>query len=176
MAAVPRNDPDHDKLYKIWHVMTLLQQSSKQVWVPHQENSIDEGMIPFTGRSSIKQCMKDKPNKQGLKMWKLVDSISSYLYAFDIYKGKGVEREVGLGQHVVLHLAKELQLGQPWMLFLDNFLSSVDLIDQLYERGIFATATIRPNRAGLPGEVKNAMLATGQLVWMMKDPQMVVTK
>ena len=54
IAAVPRNDPDHDKLHKIRPVMNLLQQSFEQAWEPHQENSIDEGMIPFTGRSCIK--------------------------------------------------------------------------------------------------------------------------
>eukprot|EP00795_Rhopilema_esculentum_P005786 gene5786-11074_t len=79
--------------------------------------------------------------------------------------------------HDKLHkLAKELQLGQPWMLFFDNFFSSVDLIDQLFERGKLATATIRPNRAGLPIEVKNAKLETGEMIWRMKDPQTVVTK
>ena len=81
-------------------------------------------MIPFTGRSSIKQYMKDKPNKWGFKMWKLVDSMLSYLYASDIYMGKAAEREVELGQHVVLQLAKELQLGQQRMLFSGNFFTS----------------------------------------------------
>ncbi|XP_065060334.1 piggyBac transposable element-derived protein 3-like [Rhopilema esculentum] len=174
--ALSKNDPNHDKLHKVRPVVNLLQQSFKQFWVPHQQNSIDERMIPFTGRSSIKQYMKDKPNEWGFKMWKLVDSVSAYLYAFDIYTGKGAEREVRLGQHVVLKLAKELQLGQPWMLFFDNFFSSVDLIDQLFERGKLATATIRPNRAGLPIEVKNAKLETGEMIWRMKDPQTVVTK
>ena len=97
--------------------MNLLQQSFQRCWVPHQQNSIDEGMISFTGRSPLKQYMKDKPNKWGFKMWKLVDSISGYLCAFDIYTGKGEEREVGLGEHVVLQMAEHLQLGQPWMLF-----------------------------------------------------------
>ena len=105
-------------------------------------------MISFNGRSPLKQYMKDKPNKWGFKMWKLVDSISGYLYAFDIYTGKGEEREVGLGEHVVLQMAEHLQLGQPWMLFFDNFFSSIPLIDKLYERGIYATATIRSYRTG----------------------------
>ena len=75
--------------------------------------------------------MKEKPNKWDFKMWKLVDATSSYLYAFDIYTGKGAEREVGLGEHVVQPLAKELQPCQPWMLYFDNFFSSVGLIDGL---------------------------------------------
>lgn len=120
-TALPRDNPNHDKLHKVRPVMKLLQESFKECWVPHQQNSVDEGMIPFTGRSSIKQYMKDKPNKWGFKMWKLVDSTSAYLYAFDIYTGKGADREVGLGEHVVLQMAENLQAGQPWQLFFDNF-------------------------------------------------------
>ena len=176
MTALPKDHPEHDKLHKIHPMMTILQESFKQHWVPHQQNSIDEGMIPFTGRSSFKQYMKDKPTKWGFKIWKLVDSVSSYLYAFDIYTGKKEERETGLGPHVVLQMADELQPGQPWMLFFDNFFSSVDLIEQLYMKGIFATATIRPNRKGLPIEVTNAKLQPGEMIWRMKDPQIVVSK
>ena len=120
-TALPRDNPDHDKLHKIRPVMKLLQESFNECWVPHQQNSVDEGMIPFTGRSSIKQYMKDKPNKWGFKMWKLVDSTSAYLYAFDIYISKGAEREVGLGEHIVLQMAENMQAGQPWQLFFDNF-------------------------------------------------------
>ena len=175
-TALPRDHANHVKLHKVRPVMNLLQKSFKKYWVPHQECSIDEGMIPFTGRSSLKQYTKDKPNKWGFKMWKLVDSKSSYLYAFDIYTGKGAEREVGLGEHVVQQLAKELQPGQPWMLYFDNFFSSVDLIVELYKGGMFATATIRPNQAGLPKEIKEAKLQPGEMIWRMKDPQIVVTK
>lgn len=132
-------------------------------------------MIPFTGRSSIKQYMKDKPNKWGFKMWKLVDSMLSYLYASDIYMGKAAEREVELGQHV-LAVGQRIAAWATKDAVFWQFFSPVDLIDQLYERGIFATATIRPNLAGVPIEVKNARLDASKLVWGMKDPQMVVTK
>ena len=144
--------------------------------MPHQECSIDEGMIPFTDRSSLKQYIKDKPNKWGFKMWKLVDPKSSYLDASDIYTGKGAEREVGLGEHVVQQLANKLQPGQPWMLYFDNFFSSVHLIYWLYKEGIFATATIHPNQADLSTEIKKAKLRPGEMIWRMKDPQIVVTK
>ncbi|XP_065068496.1 piggyBac transposable element-derived protein 4-like [Rhopilema esculentum] len=175
-AALPKGHESHDKLQKVRPIMNLLQQSFQRCWVPHQQNSIDEGMISFTGRSPLKQYMKDKPNKWGFKMWKLVDSISGYLYAFDIYTGKGEEREVGLGEHVVLQMAEHLQLGQPWMLFFDNFFSSIPLIDKLYERGIYATATIRSYRTGVPVEIKEAKLQPGEMIWRMKDPQTVITK
>ena len=73
-TAFPKDHESFDKLHKVRPVISLLQKSFQQCWVPHQKNSIDEGMISFTGRSSLKQYMKDKPNKWGFKMWKLVDS------------------------------------------------------------------------------------------------------
>ena len=42
--------------------------------------------------------------------------------------------------------------------------SSVNLIDDLYDKGIFATATIQPNRAGLPQEIKDVKLNPGQII------------
>ena len=114
--ALSRDNAYHDKLLKIRPVIDLLQESFKKCWIPHQECSIDEGMIPFTGRSSIKQYMKNKPDKWDFKMWKLVGSVSSYLHAFDIYTDNGAEREVGLVEHVAQQLAKELQPGQQWKL------------------------------------------------------------
>ena len=116
--ALPRDHAYHDKIRP---VIDLLQESFKKCWIPHQECSIDEGMIPFTGRRSIKQCMKKQTKQMGFNMWKLVDSVSSYLYAFDIHTGKGAEREVGRGEHVVQQLVKELQAGQSWKFYFDNY-------------------------------------------------------
>ena len=66
--------PDcQDKVYKIRPLLTSLQTSFKACWSPHQQMSIDEGMIPYKGRISFRQYMKDKPTKWGYKTCKLVD-------------------------------------------------------------------------------------------------------
>ena len=41
---------------------------------PACENSIDEAMIPFKGRSSMKQYMPKKPIKRGFKIWVRADA------------------------------------------------------------------------------------------------------
>ena len=45
---------------------------------PHQEVAVDEAMIKFTGRSTLKQYMPLKPVKRGIKVWALADSHNGY--------------------------------------------------------------------------------------------------
>jgi len=40
----------------------------------HRDVSVDEAMVAFKGRSTLKQYMPMKPVKQGFKVWMLVDA------------------------------------------------------------------------------------------------------
>ena len=84
-----------DKLFKFRYIIDNIRQSFKEHYVPHEHISVDEAMIPFKGRLSFKQYMKDKPVKFGIKMWVLADSVTAYCHNFDIYVGRftqGVNR------------------------------------------------------------------------------------
>ena len=65
-----RGDPAYDKLQKVRPLINLLQTSFKAEYDLKREVTIDEAMIPFTGRLSYKQYMKDKPTKWGIKVCK----------------------------------------------------------------------------------------------------------
>ena len=77
----------------------------------HSQNvSIDEAMIPFKGRSSLKQYMPLKPIKRGIKVWTMADAVTGYISQFEIYTGKkGNSPEKGLGSTVVKNLSCHLQ-------------------------------------------------------------------
>ncbi|CAB3232803.1 unnamed protein product [Arctia plantaginis] len=64
-------------------------------------------MIAFKGRSTLKQYMPHKPIKRGFKVWVICCAVTGYMMNFDVYEGKlqGGERELGLGESVVLKLA-----------------------------------------------------------------------
>ena len=66
--AKPRGHPEYDKLYKIRPVMESILQKCLFLYNPHRENSIDEAMVGFKGRSSLKQYMPNKPTKRGYKI------------------------------------------------------------------------------------------------------------
>ena len=71
--------------------------------------SIDEAMIPFKGRSSLKQYLPMKPVKRGIKVWVRADANTGYVSAFNVYAGKkGNTTEKGLGATVVKHLCEKL--------------------------------------------------------------------
>ena len=59
-------------------------------------------MIPFKGRSDLKQYMPMKPIKRGIKVWAWADANNGYVSAFEVYTGrKGNTTEKGLGAAVI---------------------------------------------------------------------------
>ena len=62
-------NPRNDKLYKVRYMLTNIREKFLSEYVPHEEISIDESMVPFKGRLSFKQYMKDKPCKFGIKCY-----------------------------------------------------------------------------------------------------------
>ena len=76
---------------------------------PHLEQAIDEAMVAFKGRSSMKQYLPMKPVKRGFKVWVRADSHNGYVCEFECYTGKkGNTTEVGLGGSVVTRLTRDL--------------------------------------------------------------------
>ncbi|KAL3187120.1 hypothetical protein MRX96_026043 [Rhipicephalus microplus] len=76
-------------------------------YTPSSHLAVDESMILFKGRSSMKQYMPMKPKiKRGYKVWSLADSETGYLLKFQLYEGKSAHKpdDVTLGEHVVLTL------------------------------------------------------------------------
>lgn len=175
-SAIPAGQPGHDKIHKIRNVLNILNRNFQDNWTPHQQNSVDEGMIPFKGRIGFKQYMKDKPTKWSIKVWKLVDSVRAYLLHFKIYTGKTDNPGANLGEKVVLDLCTSLPRGIPWKLYFDNFYTSLSLASSLLEQGIFCTGTTRPNRVGFPHQLHMARLKTGESKWMMKEPRFFALK
>ena len=69
-------------------------------------------MIPFKGRLSFKQYIKNKPVKWGIKAFVLSDATNGYVFRMQVYTGKGMETtepEVGLCSRVVLDLMSGLE-------------------------------------------------------------------
>ena len=107
-----RDEPMHDKLYKVRFITDHLGKCFAEEFTPHQQVAVDECMIPFRGRLSFKQYHKDKPTKWGIKVWMLADSQTGYNYSFDVYTGKDADldtmQNIGKVSGVVLKLAKSL--------------------------------------------------------------------
>ena len=88
------------------------------------EVAVDEAMIKFQGRSSLKQYMPLKPTKRGIKGWVLADSHNDYFSKYEVYMGKKSNTAVrDLGAKVVKNLTTELK-GKNHHVFFYNFFTN----------------------------------------------------
>ena len=75
---------------------------------PEVQQSVDEHMIKYKGRTIMWQHIEDKPIKWSFRMWYRRASKTSYLYEFDIYTGRKETTEFGLGESAVLQPTRKL--------------------------------------------------------------------
>ena len=106
-------------------------------------------MIPFKGRSSLKQYMLKKPVRRGSKVWMQAEAVNGYVSGFEVYTGKKLDLvEKGLGATVVKTFSDDMHS------YFDNFFSSVDLLLDLFRVGLYGCGTLRSNRRGFPEVLK----------------------
>ena len=148
-----RGQPGYDKLGKVRPVLEALQSRFLQCYNPHCEQSIDEAMIKFQGRSTLKQFMPAKPTKRGIKVWCRGDGHNGYLCEFQVYTGREESNETGLGARVVTDLSQKLQ-GKHFHLFFDNFFCSFSLLRSLLTNGLYGCGTARQNYKDFPALLK----------------------
>jgi len=128
-------------------------------------------MIKFKGRSSIKQYMPKKPTNRGYKVWVRCDSITGYVYQFEIYTGKTDTGEVstGLGGKLVMNLSQAV-VGSGCHFTFDNFFTSYELMEKLYASNIFATGTVLTNGKDLPQVARRTTaMSKGESEWRTKN-------
>ena len=152
-----RGETNYDRLGKVRQIMTYFSKKFFEKYEPNCEQAIDEAMIPFQGRSSIKQYMPMKPVKRGFKVWVRADSHNGYFSEFSVYEGRSesaLTLQDTLGARVVKSLSKNI-VGKYHHLFIDNFFTSPSLVDDLLKDKIYVCGTVRVNRSRWPVEFKN---------------------
>nr|XP_037290970.1 piggyBac transposable element-derived protein 3-like isoform X2 [Rhipicephalus microplus] len=88
-ANEERDPNSQDKFWKVRPLLEAVRSRCLQL-VPLEQNSIDEQMVPFTGRIAAKQFVKGKPNPEGVKVFV---RCSFDGLAHDLSFTKGRERE-----------------------------------------------------------------------------------
>jgi len=159
-----------DKLHKVRPLIEQLNNNICVIYHPSKTLSVDESMIPFKGRSSLKQYMPMKPVKRGYKVWCLADSKTGYILKFEVYTGKsetGSATELTLGERIVSQLTSNLTPAS--LVAFDNFFTTVNLLEMLRSKDIYAVGTVRVNRRGLPAMMKEKeKLSRGEFTYRTK--------
>ena len=171
---LPRGHANHDKLFKVQPILDSIVEAVKSEYRPSKNVSIDEAMIPFKGRLSLKQYISLKPVKRGIKVWECADSSNSFICDLEVYTGKQRDGnpKQGLGHRIVRNLTRPL-VGKNNHVFVDNFFNSLALAEDFLRDRIYICGTVRGNRQGIPRQIAPSTqrvkrLRQGELLFLCK--------
>lgn len=143
---IGENTP-YDKLSRIRNLSSHIQECSIKYYKPSKKLSIDESMIKFKGRHSLKQYMPMKPNKWGFKAFLCCEATTGYCLNHIFFAGAN-KRE--FKPYNISMILVEGYRNQDFHIFADNWYSSVDLANDLKKIGIKYTGTTKKSAIGLP--------------------------
>ena len=144
------------RLKKLGSLVECVNASFQAAHVPGEFVSLDEIMVPFKGRTYLKQYMPKKPIKWGIKIWGLADPTNGYVCNLDVYTGKDEEHDdwkLGLGGNVVCALVSQAGYTHTnRSIVADNFFTSVGLAVRLRMLGCYMVGTTQTNRKFFSGD------------------------
>jgi hypothetical protein len=179
---IQKGDPSYDKLRQVRWFVNEIRNACMREWLLGKFLTINEMMVCYKGSyCPIRQYMPKKPEKWGIKFWVLADSVSKFIYCFEVYYGKNLETkvrveiprsEIGAAYGVVMKLLEGLE-EKGHCVVMDNYFCSIPLFKDLSAKGIYGIGTVRCNRVGLPSHLKNIKswkkCSQGHIEWAMHD-------
>jgi hypothetical protein len=147
-----RGEEGYDKLYKIRLLLDTLRKTYLKSYRPTKMQAIDESMIRFKGRSSIKQYMTLKLIKRGYKVWIRANS-NGHISQFETCTGKvGQTTKKCLGSRVVKTLTTDLFRKFHEVYF---YFTLIPLMHFLRMNGMYACGTVRKHQVGMTSDFEN---------------------
>ena len=140
-------DEKKSRLWKINPWISLFRNNCLKV-APEECHAVDEMMIPFRGRSILRQHIHGKPNPWGFKVWVRAGK-SGYLYDLEVYEGASAASQIvthSLSSDIVIRLSSSLASDRGYKLAADNFFTSEVILRELRQRGINFVGAVRSNR------------------------------
>ncbi|CAH1998833.1 unnamed protein product [Acanthoscelides obtectus] len=163
--------PDN-RLYKIEHLLRLLNNKFSIMFEPGEKITIDESMIPFRGRIKFRQYIPSKRHKYGLKVYK-VCLLGGYTWHAKVYTGKASSGNLTVTTRTTMELMEPL-LDQGRTLFTDSFYTSVELAEELLKRKTHLLGTLRVNRKHNPHGVTKAKLRRGDMKYLQHSEKKII--
>jgi hypothetical protein len=156
--------PGYDKMGQLRWLLNAIRDRCRRAWKLAKFVTIDKMMIRYKGSyCPSRQYMPNKPEKWGIKVWCLADSITKFVSNFQIYVEKSQDvdeeaqrarRDSTLAHGVVIDLLDGHE-NKGHVVTMDNYFTSVGLFKDLLSKGIYATGTVHSNRVGIPSVLKN---------------------
>ena len=150
-SAPKRDSKNYNKIYKTKRFTEILRRNFQKNYNFGPYGTIDESMIKFKGSSCLKQYLPPKPIKRGYKVWRLCDSVTGYLFNYQIYSVEEEidEKRIPLGERVVFDFIS-CHNFQEKHLYFDKCFTSLGLLEKLKLQNITVSGTIEQDRANIP--------------------------
>ena len=149
-----------DPRHKIKNYLEKLAQNFQKYYVLGKNVTIDESLLQYKGRNSMKFYIPMKPHKYGFKIHLLCDSDTHYLYNMLFDPGKNgkefmnFEDNSSLTESIVLRLLSCIKDNKQRNVFFDGWYSSISLMKKLTKMGYLNTTVLRNNSKELPEKIK----------------------
>src|SRR3954454_7510540 len=137
-------------------MISTFREGCQRCLTPGTAVAIDEIMVRFHGRSADTYKMPNKPIKQGYKIFALADN--GYVWWFQLSSRRyGIaeldkQKDLTPTGSMVLQMARLLpKIDQSYfVLYLDNYFTSIPLFSKLRSENIGAVGTARPSGIDFP--------------------------
>ena len=166
----PRGHVMYSKLAKIQWLLDLLNETFPRIKHPSKNQSVDEGVIAFTGRCEYVQFNSAKPTKRGIKTYIRTCADDAYCQQLSIYLGKDSKKvprppghkankdgELGVTFITLWEMVKDIQ-GHSHHVYFDNWYTGIPALRFLFSKRIYSCGTIKGNSRLLPPRFKNKNL------------------
>ncbi|GFS21064.1 PiggyBac transposable element-derived protein 4 [Elysia marginata] len=159
-----------DRLYKIRPLVEHFTRAFSKAFTPYQNICIDELLLLFKGRIIFRQYIPLKRARFGIKLFCLTDK-NGYLHYFRVYSGKDDPisnlnndvppkyTDMSVTSKTTVALMKSF-LNKGYHLYVDNWYSSVPLLEYLHSQEVMCTSTAEANR--VPKQLKNTRVPKGE--------------
>ena len=150
------NDIIINKIEKVGNVVEKFINSWNKNYSPSSKLAVDETIIPYRGRSKLRQYKPSKPTKYGIKAWSLADSSNGYMLQFKVYEGKSdiqTNKKENVSFNVVVDLLKPYY-GKKFTIYTDSIFTSPLLFEYLYQKGIDCIGMLMLNRKHISNQIK----------------------
>ena len=136
------------KLFKIRPLIDALKERF-DLLVPTELLCIDEQMVPFKGRSTLKQYNPQKQKKWGYKLYVLTNP-DGIIYTFMVHTGTinvcSGQPDLQASGNIVMQLLTNIPRHKDQKLFIDNWYTVVPLVTTLMNQGIALVGTVCASR------------------------------
>lgn len=141
-----------DKLCPIRNIWEKVTGKFSQFYVPSENLTVDEQLMPCRCRCCFIQFMPKKPDKYGIKIFWLCDSKTAYPLKGFVYTGKdGEKRAFDLAKNVVENLCCSY-FGTNRNITMDNYFTSFTLAESLLSQGLTLVGTLKKNKTCVPDD------------------------